>query len=83
MFILVKQKDSCDRISDHIGYIRQKKENQPIGAHFNRPGHTLADLVVEGIERVLPKGNDALRKIRESYYINEYNATKYGANVRD
>ena len=40
-------------------------------------------VVVEGIERVLPKGNDALRKIRESYYINEYNATKYGANVRD
>jgi len=64
-----------DRISDYRGFnrIQQKKLNQRIGGHLNHPGHTLADLVY--VERVLPKGNDALRKICESYWINEYIAT--------
>ena len=38
---------------------------------------------VTGIERVLPMGDDQLRKIRESYWINQYDSVSYGANTRD
>ena len=40
-------------------------------------------LEVIGIERVLPRGDDLLRKARESYWINEYDSVSYGANTRD
>ena len=41
-----------------------------------------AYLEVIGIERVLPQGNDFLRKVRESFWINEYDSITYGANTR-
>ena len=41
-----------------------------------------AFLEVIGIERVLPRGNDTLRKVRESYWINEYDSVTFGANTR-
>ena len=40
-------------------------------------------LEVTGIEKVLPLGNDQLRKIRESYWINQYDSISYGANTRE
>ena len=74
-----------DRFREHRGSIRNKLDSA-IGNHFNLPGHSIADLVVEGIEKVIskdPKRIEELRKIRESYWINKYDAVRYGANVRD
>ena len=74
-----------DRFREHRGSIRNKVDTA-IGNHFNLPGHSIADLVVEGIEKVIskdPKRIEELRKIRESYWINKYDAVRYGANVRD
>ena len=71
------------RILDHLSYVRNKKENQVAGHHFNLPGHSIADLEVVGIERVLPRKNDIIRKSRESYWINEYESTVFGFNRRN
>ena len=71
------------RICDHQEYINQKKLNQVAGQHFNLPGHSVADLEVIGIERVLPKNNDLIRKCREAYWINKYESTVFGSNRRN
>ena len=70
-----------DRMEQHRGSITQKKDN-PVGNHFNKPGHSVADLLPVAIERVLPKGNHLLRKTRESYWINQYDSVTFGANIR-
>ena len=74
-----------DRAQEHRGYINQKVNNE-IGSHFNLPGHSVADLVVTAIEKVHPsrdnKNIDQLRKIRESYWIEKYDAVELGANTR-
>ena len=72
-----------DRIADHRGYINRKKLDQVTGGHFNLPGHSLADFVVVGIERVLPRGDDILRKTREAYWINQYESTTFGNNTKE
>ena len=75
----------CERIQEHRGAITQKRLDHPIGAHFNQPGpkHDVRDLVPLAIERVLPRHDTALRKRREKFWINLYNATVVGANKRD
>lgn len=72
----------CDRVQDHRGYITRKELDHPIGHHFNLPGHSVADLVPIAFERVLPRGQDLLRKSRESFWINQYDSAFYGANTR-
>ena len=74
----------CLRINDHRSTIYRKSLKHSVGRHFAKGhGHKPeAFLEVTGIERVLPHGNDLLRKRRESYWINQYNATKFGANSR-
>ena len=77
------------RINEHRAGIRKAFKNKdvdhPIYGHFVT-GHGKnpeAYLEVTGIERVLPMGDDQLRKIRESYWINQYDSVSYGANTRD
>ena len=73
----------ADRLQEHRGYITQKKINHPTGAHFNSRGHQLSDILGIAIERVLPKDDHMLRKCRESYWINQYDSTSFGGNIRD
>ena len=77
------------RINEHRAGIRlafkNKNVDHPIYGHFVT-GHGKnpdAYLEVTGIEKVLPLGNDQLRKIRESYWINQYDSISYGANTRE
>ena len=35
-----------DRMSDHIGYARSKKLDQATGSHFNKPGHSVANMQI-------------------------------------
>ena len=39
------------RLADYCGYVRNKKTDKATGAHFNLPGHTLADLTVTALEQ--------------------------------
>ena len=72
-----------DRAAEHRGSITQGKIDKAVGRHFNQPGHSVADMRICGIERVLPRGNPALRKIRESLWIDRYDCVANGANIRD
>ena len=63
------------RLADHIGYIRSERLDQPVGQHFNLPGHNLGHLEATIIEKC--KLNSPLyRKTREAHFINIF-ASKY------
>ena len=70
-----------DRISEHIGYVKTKKLDKTTGAHFNLPGHSLANLTATILEKV--KSNDIYyRKERETYQIRKFNTFYCGLNLR-
>ena len=56
-----------DRMSEHIGYVRNKKLNQATGFHFNQPGHYIHNMTFTVIEQVR-KRNNSYRKERELYH---------------
>ena len=67
------------RFDEHRGYISTKDESQANGAHFNLPGHSLANMKATIIEQV--KVNDLLyRKEREHFYIRKLNTVYQGLN---
>ena len=56
------------RLADHRGYIVNHHIDKTTGAHYNQPGHSLANLKVTILEQV--KVNcDSYRKERERYFI--------------
>ena len=70
-----------DRICEHLGYINTKKLNEPAGEHFNKPGHSKADMKVLILEKV--KSSDPqYRKERESYLIRKFNSYYKGLNKK-
>ena len=69
------------RFREHKGDIENCRD-KPVAEHFNLPGHSLADLVFTGIERVMPPGDSFMRKQRESFYIMRSNSVRDGANRR-
>ena len=71
----------CDRFQEHRGYVTQRVLSQPTGEHFNSKGHSIADLTVQGIEHI--KSSDPfIRKTREAFWIQKYDATRFGSNSR-
>ena len=67
------------RLADHCGYVRNNHTDQATGAHFNQPGHSLADMKILILEQV--KSNDpAYRKEREHHFINKFNSHYKGMN---
>ena len=70
-----------DRISEHIGYVKSKKLDKSTGAHFNLPGHSLANLTATILEKV--RSNDIYYgKEREAYQIRKFN-TFYSGPIFD
>ena len=68
-----------ERISEHLGYIRNKNQTYATGHHFNLPGHSKNDLKVTVLEKV--KKNDIFyRKEREAYLIRKFNSFYKGLN---
>ena len=66
-----------DRVSEHRGSITRRTEtgeipNHAVAQHFNLPGHSVADMVVIGIERVIPTGDRKFIEAREHHWINQY-----------
>ena len=48
------------RLDEHRGYINKKDESQATGAHFNLPGHSLANMkatIFEQVNSIERKGN--------------------------
>ena len=84
MFVFFKyigetERSLKDRISEHKTYINQKHINQPIGDHFNKPGHSIDNFTVSVIEKV--KSSEKLyRKEREKYLIKKFNTYYNGLN---
>ena len=69
------------RFSDHRGYVRNEKFDQPTGEHFNLPGHKLADMKISIVEKVL-SSDPNMRKIRESHFIEKLNTFYKGMNKK-
>ena len=65
------------RLADHRGYITNQDTNKATWAHFNLPGHSLANLKVTIIEEV-KFNNEEYRKERETYVIIKFNTFHKG-----
>ena len=50
-----------ERIMEHVNYIKNRQLDKPTGNHFNKPGHTLANMKVVILEKV-EKNNEIYRK---------------------
>ena len=70
-----------DRLADHRRYVTSKVVTQPTGAHFNLPGHSVADLTVTILEQVKKKCS-LYRKEREKFYIQKLDSLHEGLNRR-
>ena len=69
------------RISQHVGYIRNKNLSQPTGKHFNLRGHSLSDMSFVILEKVM-SDDVLLREERESHFIRVFNTKYKGLNNR-
>ena len=69
------------RLSNHVGYIRNKNLSQPTGKHFNGRGHSLSDMSFLILEKKFSK-DTLLREERESHYIRLFNTKYKGMNVK-
>ena len=67
------------RIADHRSYITNQVTSRATGAHFNLPGHSLADMKFTILEQV-KYNDDSYRKERETYHINKFNTYHQGIN---
>ena len=84
MYMIQCSKDNCNkryigqtgrllkfRIADHRGYIQNQVTSKATGAHWNQPGHIMADMKFTVLEQV--KYNDRnYREERETYFINKF-----------
>ena len=69
------------RMAEHRGYIQNKNLEQATGAHFNLPGHTVANMKMTVIEQV-KKQSDNYRKEREGYFIRKFDTLNKGMNKK-
>ena len=92
VYMLECQKDSCrekyigttgrqlkHRLGDHRGYITHQVLSKATGAHWNLPGHSLADLRVTIIEQSKYKSEE-YRKEREKHFIRKFDTYNNGIN---
>ena len=67
------------RLADHRGYIVNQHIDKATGAHYDQPGHSLANIKVTILEQV--KVNcEMYRKERERYFINKFDTLQNGLN---
>ena len=92
IYLLQCQKEKCGqryigltgrmlkhRLADHRGYISIKVVSRATGAHWNLPGHSLADLRVIILEQTKTSCED-YRKEREKYFIRKFDTFNDGIN---
>ena len=66
------------RLADHRGYV-VNNHNTATGAHFNLPGHSVANISVTILEQV-KKDDENYRKEREKFFIRKFNTFYNGIN---
>ena len=59
----------------------RKKEKSVVGVDFNGPGHSVDNLKITGVEKVLNRGQQIILK-RESLWIKLFQAEYLGLNVK-
>ena len=64
-------------VAEHRDYVSKGETDQSTGAHFNKPGHSLADLSVNKHTR--GRGTE-YRKEREHYFIQRFDTYHRGMN---
>ena len=67
------------RLADHRGYIQNQVTSRATGAHWNLPGHSLADLRVSVLEQC-KKNSEEYRLEREKYFIRKFDTYNSGIN---
>ena len=67
------------RLAEHRGYVTNNVTSQATGAHFNLPGHSLANMNIVILEQVKKKDKE-YRKERERYLIQKFNTFSEGMN---
>ena len=60
------------RISEHVGYLRTNKKSEASGEYFNLPGHSLLNMKVTLIEKVV-KQDILYRKEWKKLHIQKFN----------
>ena len=58
--------------SDHCYYVKKSDLTQPIGFHFNLPGHSISNIELCMVEKC-SQSSDLYRKQREEYFITKFN----------
>ena len=67
------------RIADHRGYIFNQVTSKATGAHWNLPGHSLAQMKFTVLEQV-KYNSEPYRRERETFFINKFNTFYRGIN---
>ena len=67
------------RIDEHRGYVSNQVTSKATGAHFNLPGHSLANMKFTVLEQV-KYNSEPYRREREKYHINQFNTFYKGLN---
>ena len=68
-----------NRMSEHVGYIKNQKVAEPTGFHFNKPGHNLSMFSCTIIEQC-DFDSRAFRENREEEYIKLFQTKFKGMN---
>ena len=92
IYLLECQKENCRqryigntgrqlklRLGDHRGYILNQVTSRATGAHWNLPGHSLADLRVTSLQQCRNKSEE-YRLEREKYFIRKFHTFNEGIN---
>ena len=67
------------RQAEHKGYFLNMVESQPAGAHFNLPGHSLANMKAKILDQV-KINNEEYRTEREKYFLKKLDRYNNGLN---
>ena len=67
------------RLADHKSYITNQVTSRALRAHWNLPGHSLAQLKITILEQVIYKEEDYCRE-REKYLIWKFDTVNHGIN---
>ena len=94
IYLLQCKKDNCRqryigtsgrqlkyRLSDHRGYISNQVVSKATGAHFNLPGHSLADLGVTILEQTRNNSEKQHRNLHCYYHITVFYKMDYLTTV--
>ena len=67
------------RFGQHIGYVHNHDQRQATGRHFNQDAHLISDMTISVLESIYTT-DEAYRKRRESWWIQQFNLKYRGMN---